>query len=105
MFGFEYTGARAISRRCGSRASISRSTSTRTIRSPLAHYAFKVSEEEFDLIFKRSSRRICPTAVDVRVGGHADQSLERRAAACIFRDPSGHLLEILTRDYTPDMFK
>ena len=21
-----------------------------------------------------------------------------------FRDPSGHLLELLTRDYTPDMF-
>ncbi len=66
------------------------------------HYAFKVSESEFDEIFGRivdaglvyGSEPFSPENMEINHwnGGRG---------VC-FRDPSGHLLELLTRDYDAD---
>lgn len=63
------------------------------------HYAFLVSEGEFEEIFGRiRSRKISywadpyqrqPGRINTRDGGHG----------LYFEDPNGHLLEILTRPY------
>ena len=60
------------------------------------HYAFKVSEDEFDAIFGRiQAEGIAygsgPYAVD-------DMAINRRGGGrgVYFRDPSGHVLELLT---------
>ncbi len=68
------------------------------------HYAFKVSELEFDEIFGRvqeagleyGSGPFSPT------DGEINHWNEGRGV--YFRDPNGHLLEILTRDYTAEQF-
>jgi catechol 2,3-dioxygenase-like lactoylglutathione lyase family enzyme len=60
------------------------------------HYAFKVGEAEFDAIFERIRAAAIPygsgpfTPDDMRIG-------ERNGGrGFYFRDPSGHLLEVLT---------
>lgn len=63
------------------------------------HYAFKVSEQEFDEIFGRVRERGLrywadpghqrPGEINTRDGGRG----------VYFDDPDGHALEILTRDY------
>lgn len=63
------------------------------------HYAFLVSEEEFDQIFDRIQKRgirywadpagEVPNQINTRDGGRG----------CYFEDPSGHYLEILTVPY------
>jgi catechol 2,3-dioxygenase-like lactoylglutathione lyase family enzyme len=62
------------------------------------HYAFLVSEAEFDEIFARISERgqahwadpgLSTTGVTHRDGGRGTY----------FKDPDGHLMEILTRPY------
>ena len=63
------------------------------------HYAFLVSEAEFDEIFGRiQARRLdywadphhdVPGKINTRDGGRG----------CYFDDPDGHILEILTRPY------
>jgi catechol 2,3-dioxygenase-like lactoylglutathione lyase family enzyme len=65
------------------------------------HYAFKVSEAEFDAIFARVVR-------EGLAYGSEPQSPENGAInhwnggrGVYFRDPSGHLLELLTRDEAP----
>jgi catechol 2,3-dioxygenase-like lactoylglutathione lyase family enzyme len=63
------------------------------------HYAFLISEEEFDQIFGR----ICDGALDY----WADPSLQQpgvinhgdEGRGVYFKDPDGHLLEIITRPY------
>jgi len=66
---------------------------------PSMHYAFLVSESEFDEIFGRIQQRRLkywadpdqsePDRINTRDGGRG----------VYFEDPSGHLLEILTRPY------
>ena len=68
------------------------------------HFAFKVGEAEFVEIFEHvkaeglvyGSGPSTPTDMKTNNwgGGHG----------VYFRDPNGHLLELLTRDYTPDLF-
>ena len=63
-----------------------------------------LSEEEFDEIFDKIKKRglaygsgpFSPEDMDIN---HWDGG-----RGVYFRDPSGHLLEILTRDYTPELF-
>jgi catechol 2,3-dioxygenase-like lactoylglutathione lyase family enzyme len=63
------------------------------------HYAFLVSESDFDQIFERIRQR--------KLAYWADPSQERRGEintwnggrGFYFEDPSGHLLEVLTRPY------
>jgi len=66
------------------------------------HYAFKVSEPQFDEILGRiKSENIIfgsgPSSVDDGKINHND---EGRGA--YFKDPNGHILEILTKDYVLD---
>jgi len=64
------------------------------------HYAFKVSEQEFDEIFDRIKARGWPynsspdyTANDMKVNHH------NGGRGVYFRDLDGNMLEILTSDY------
>ena len=63
------------------------------------HYAFKVSEGEFDEIFERLK------AEDIKYGSGPFDSENMRinhndgGRGVYFRDPGGHLLEMLTVDY------
>jgi catechol 2,3-dioxygenase-like lactoylglutathione lyase family enzyme len=63
------------------------------------HYAFLVSEAEFDQIFERIQARDLPYWADP--GRTEHQQINRRdgGRGLYFEDPSGHLLEILTRPY------
>jgi catechol 2,3-dioxygenase-like lactoylglutathione lyase family enzyme len=68
------------------------------------HYAFKVSESEFDAIFAR----VVAAGLAYGSGPFAAEDMQinhwNGGRGVYFRDPSGHLLELLTRDYTPEMF-
>jgi catechol 2,3-dioxygenase-like lactoylglutathione lyase family enzyme len=63
------------------------------------HYAFKVSEQEFDEIFKRLE------AENIKYGSGPMESEDMRinnhygGRGVYFRDRNGHLLEMLTSDY------
>jgi catechol 2,3-dioxygenase-like lactoylglutathione lyase family enzyme len=63
------------------------------------HYAFKVSEQEFDEIFGRLK------AENIKYGSGPFEPENMRinhndgGRGVYFRDPSGHLLEMLTVDY------
>ncbi len=69
------------------------------------HYAFKVSEEEFDQIFGR----LKDEGLVFGSGPFAPENMEinhwNGGRGVYFRDPNGHLLELLTRDYTAEQFK
>ena len=63
------------------------------------HYAFLVSESEFDDIFARIRARKLPYWADP-AREHVNESNTRDGGrGAYFQDPSGHLLEILTRPY------
>ena len=69
------------------------------------HYAFKVSEEEFDQIFGRLKDEGLvfgsgPFAAENREINHWNGG-----RGVYFRDPNGHLLELLTRDYTAEQLR
>jgi catechol 2,3-dioxygenase-like lactoylglutathione lyase family enzyme len=62
-----------------------------------AHYAFLVTEEEFDAIFARITDRGLPYWADP---GHTRASvINNHGRGFYFEDPSGHNLEVLTRPY------
>lgn len=63
------------------------------------HYAFKVSEQEFDEIFTRLQAEQIPYGSGP---GNADNMTINHnygGRGVYFRDPNGHLLEMLTADY------
>jgi catechol 2,3-dioxygenase-like lactoylglutathione lyase family enzyme len=66
---------------------------------PIAHYAFLVSEEEFDQIFGRIRERGLPYWADPgqRQPGKINHNDGGRGV--YWDDPDGHRLEILTRPY------
>jgi catechol 2,3-dioxygenase-like lactoylglutathione lyase family enzyme len=63
------------------------------------HYAFIVSEDEFDRIFERIRERALPYWADP--AQRQQGSINRRdgGRGLYFEDPDGHLLEILTQPY------
>ena len=63
------------------------------------HYAFLVSEQEFDAAFDRLREQDRPYWADP--GRTQRQVINRRdgGRGLYFEDPDGHLLEILTRPY------
>jgi len=64
---------------------------------PSAHYAFLVSEEEFDAIFARVTERGLRYWADP---GHTRESvINSHGRGFYFEDPSGHNMEVLTRAY------
>jgi catechol 2,3-dioxygenase-like lactoylglutathione lyase family enzyme len=63
------------------------------------HYAFLISEPEFDEIFSRIRKRDLPYWADP--GRTQPGEINRRdgGRGVYFEDPNGHFLEILTRPY------
>jgi len=68
------------------------------------HYAFKVSEAEFDEIFDRIVRAGLAYGSGPQTPADMQINHWNGGRGVYFRDPSGHLLELLTRNYTPEMF-
>jgi catechol 2,3-dioxygenase-like lactoylglutathione lyase family enzyme len=66
---------------------------------PAQHYAFLVTDADFDVIFGRIRERGIPYWADPR--HHQPGEINRRdgGRGLYFDDPNGHNLEILTRPY------
>lgn len=63
------------------------------------HYAFLVSEEEFDAIYGKITARGLPHWADPGARRPGEFNTNDGGRGVYFRDPSGHALEILTRPY------
>jgi catechol 2,3-dioxygenase-like lactoylglutathione lyase family enzyme len=63
------------------------------------HYAFLVNEEEFDQIFDRIKERELPYWADPGRRQAGEINRNDGGLGVYFRDPDGHLLEIITRPY------
>lgn len=63
------------------------------------HYAFLVSEEEFDQIFGRIQERDLPYWADPGQSQAGEINHRDGGRGVYWEDPDGHLLEILTRPY------
>jgi len=63
------------------------------------HYAFLVSEPEFDQIFSRIEARRLPYWADPHRSKRDEINHWDDGRGVYFEDPNGHLLEILTRPY------
>jgi catechol 2,3-dioxygenase-like lactoylglutathione lyase family enzyme len=61
------------------------------------HYAFLVTEEEFDEIFLRVTQRGLPYWADP--GHQQENRINHHGRGFYFEDPSGHNMEVLTRPY------
>ena len=63
------------------------------------HYAFLVSEKEFDQIFGRVKQRKLKYWADPTMQQEGEINRHFGGRGVYFQDPSGHLLEIITRPY------
>ncbi len=61
------------------------------------HYAFHVSEDEFDTIFTRIKAEEIPWGSGPRSLEDMDINHRKGGRGVYFRDPDGHVLELLTR--------
>jgi extradiol dioxygenase family protein len=65
----------------------------------IEHYAFLVSEAEFDVIFARIQARGIDYWADPRLSRKGEINRNDGGRGLYFKDPSGHYLEIITRPY------
>lgn len=63
------------------------------------HYAFLVSDEEFDAIFARVKARDLTYWADPMRSQPGRINTHYGGRGCYFEDPAGNLLEIITRPY------
>jgi catechol 2,3-dioxygenase-like lactoylglutathione lyase family enzyme len=63
------------------------------------HYAFMVSEPEFDAIFARIHQRSLPYWADPAQRKSAEINHHDGGRGVYFKDPDGHLLEVITKPY------
>jgi catechol 2,3-dioxygenase-like lactoylglutathione lyase family enzyme len=63
------------------------------------HYAFLISEEEFDQVFARVTERGIEYFADPGCRQRGEINRRDRGRGFYFADPDGHLLEVLTRAY------
>lgn len=63
------------------------------------HYAFLVSDAEFDEIFARIKARNLPYYADPARKQAGEINTRDGGRGAYFEDPNGHVLEILTRPY------
>jgi catechol 2,3-dioxygenase-like lactoylglutathione lyase family enzyme len=63
------------------------------------HYAFLVSETEFDEIFARLQARGADHYADPRLARKGEINRNDGGRGCYFKGPEGHVLEIITRPY------
>ena len=68
----------------------------------MQHYAFLVSEQEFDQIFNRVKERGLVYWADPHRTEKGKINTHFGGRGVYFQDPSGHLLEIITRPYGSD---
>jgi catechol 2,3-dioxygenase-like lactoylglutathione lyase family enzyme len=66
------------------------------------HYAFLMSEAEFDAVFARIRDRKLPYWADPGKQRPAETYRHNGGRGLYFDDPDGHLLEIMTRPYGSD---
>jgi catechol 2,3-dioxygenase-like lactoylglutathione lyase family enzyme len=66
---------------------------------PAEHYAFLVSESEFDEIFARLQARGVDHFADPRLARKGQINRNDGGRGCYFKGPEGHVLEIITRPY------
>ena len=62
------------------------------------HYAFHVSDDEFDAIFKRIQEAGIDWGSDPWSPANRQLNSRKGGRGVYFRDPNGHMLELLTRD-------
>ena len=62
------------------------------------HFAFEVSEAEFDAVLSRVKERNVPYWADPRQTRPGEVDQRGNGRAIYFADPSGHWLEVLTRN-------
>jgi catechol 2,3-dioxygenase-like lactoylglutathione lyase family enzyme len=65
----------------------------------LQHYAFLISETEFDSAFARIKEKGLNYWADPAKARRGEINRHDGGRGCYFDDPNGHLLEILTRPY------
>jgi catechol 2,3-dioxygenase-like lactoylglutathione lyase family enzyme len=65
----------------------------------MQHYAFLVSEQEWDQIFARIKERQITFWADPACRRAGEFNRHDGGRGVYFQDPSGHLLEIITRPY------
>jgi catechol 2,3-dioxygenase-like lactoylglutathione lyase family enzyme len=65
----------------------------------LQHYAFLVSEAEFDAAFSHITEKGLTYWADPAKSMPGEINRHDGGRGCYFEDPNGHLLEILTRPY------
>ena len=63
------------------------------------HYAFLVSESEFDQIFDRVRERSLPYWADPAQSQTGEINHNDGGRGFYFEDPNGHFLEVITRPY------
>lgn len=63
------------------------------------HYAFLVSESEFDQIFDRVRERSLPYWADPAQTQAGEINYNDGGRGFYFEDPNGHFLEVITRPY------
>ena len=63
------------------------------------HYAFLVSETEFDEIFGRIKQRVLPYWADPGRNRPGEFNTNDGGRGLYWEEPSGHFLEIITRPY------
>ena len=63
------------------------------------HYAFLVSDEEFDRVFERVRARGLDYWADPARSRKGETNTHFGGRGVYFQDPGGHLLEIITRPY------
>ncbi len=61
------------------------------------HYAFHISDEDFDAIFERVKAEGIPYGSEPYAQDNGQINTRRGGRGFYFRDPSGHSLEVLTR--------
>jgi len=66
------------------------------------HYAFKVSEDEFDEIFQRVKDENIPYGSDPYDRENGEINNHYGGRGVYFGDPNEHILEIITADYIID---
>ena len=63
------------------------------------HYAFLISEAEFDQIFARLAEQGVDHFADPRLARKGEINRNDGGRGCYFKGPEGHVLEIITRPY------
>ncbi len=66
------------------------------------HYAFKVSEKQFDDIFERIKKENIQFGSGPYSAKDGAINHDHEGRGVYFEDPAGHLLEIITEDYVID---